>query len=98
MPFGHMGGDGWSLTYYYAWASSAEIPTTIWNDVSVKILDTFDTFDRPPDGGGCAASADGEGSSPPNHSRSNGFVLSLVVGNRLRVPLTSSVLEVNRIP
>jgi hypothetical protein len=64
VPFGHMGGDGWSLTYYYAWASSADIPTTIWNDVTVPILDTFDTFDRAPDGGAAGGGAD---SAPPNH-------------------------------
>ena len=27
-PFGHLGGDGWNLTYYFAWArnSSATVP------------------------------------------------------------------------
>jgi hypothetical protein len=48
IPFGHMGGDGWCLSYYFPWASSESVPKSIWYDITVPILQKFETFNQPP--------------------------------------------------
>ena len=57
IPFGHMGGDGWCLSYYFPWASSEKIPASIWYTITLPILQQFDTFDRPPAVAAAAAAA-----------------------------------------
>ena len=70
IPFGHMGADGWNLTYYFAWATSQATAREIWHGVTAPILAQFDTFENEPSP--CCRKADngddhGEGSPPPNH-------------------------------
>jgi hypothetical protein len=38
LPFGHMGMDGWSLTWYFPWARSANVPASIWRTVSAPLF------------------------------------------------------------
>jgi len=66
IPFGHMGGDGWCLTYYFPWAASEAVPRAIWRDLSAPILRRFATFDGPPCRKPWAPHGKGKGSSVPN--------------------------------
>jgi hypothetical protein len=74
VPFGHLGGDGWCLSYYFPWASNADVPRRIWEDISRPLLDTFEAFDHPPhqpcyrghDGAEARSAGGTIGSSEPN--------------------------------
>eukprot|EP00946_MAST-07B_sp_MAST-7B-sp1_P003635 g3635.t1 len=66
IPFGHMGGDGWCLSYYFPWATSEAVPRAIWRDISAPILRQFATFDGPPCRKPWAPRGKGKGSSVPN--------------------------------
>jgi hypothetical protein len=38
VPFGHAGMDAWSLTWYYPWARSAEVPKQLWRCVCEQLV------------------------------------------------------------
>ena len=82
-----MGGDGWCLSYYTAWAETAEVPRRIWWEISRPIFERMDALDHPPSkpccegggkgGEGGAEGGGAQGASPPNACCCN---LNLPVG------------------
>ena len=86
VPFGHLGGDGWCLSYYFAWAETAETPRSIWHRLSKPIFERMNALESPPIKPCCdeSESEDGrsggdgvKGGEPPNTCCCN---LNLPVG------------------
>jgi hypothetical protein len=64
VPFGHAGMDAWSLTWYYPWAHSIEVPKQLWRRVCERLV-PWSAIGMGSSGGTSRDSDDTKPSAPP---------------------------------